>query len=190
LRPRCAKWLIATGLFLMLSGCVDKPNTLERVKEDGVLRVITRNSPATYFQDRNGETGFEYELVKRFADDLGVELKIETADNLDDLFDEVGKPNGPVLAAAGLVSSEARKKQVRFSHSYLEVTPQIIYRNGQSRPTEAKDLVGKKIMVLKGSTHAEQLAQLKKQFPGIEYEESDAVEVVDLLRMVDEGRST
>lgn len=71
LRPRYAKWLIATGLFLMLGGCVDKPNTLERVKEDGVLRVITRNSPATYFQDRSGETGFEYELVKRFADDLG-----------------------------------------------------------------------------------------------------------------------
>lgn len=71
LRPRLAKWLLATGLFLVLSGCVDKPNTLERVKEDGVLRVVTRNSPATYFQDRNGETGFEYELVKRFADDLG-----------------------------------------------------------------------------------------------------------------------
>jgi membrane-bound lytic murein transglycosylase F len=115
LRQRCAKWLIATGLFLMLGACVDKPSTLERVKEDGVLRVITRNSPATYFQDRNGETGFEYELVKRFADDLGVKLEIETADNLDDLFDQLGKPNGPVLAAAGLVSSE-RRKQVRFSH--------------------------------------------------------------------------
>ncbi|MCE6982695.1 lytic transglycosylase F, partial [Pseudomonas frederiksbergensis] len=69
LRQRCARWLIATGLFLMLGACVEKPSTLERVKEDGVLRVITRNSPATYFQDRNGETGFEYELVKRFADD-------------------------------------------------------------------------------------------------------------------------
>ena len=29
LRPRVAKWLLATGLFLVLSGCVDKPNTLE-----------------------------------------------------------------------------------------------------------------------------------------------------------------
>ncbi|MDY7068475.1 Membrane-bound lytic murein transglycosylase F [Pseudomonas extremaustralis] len=172
----------------MLSACVDKPSTLERIKEDGVLRVITRNSPATYFQDRNGETGFEYELVKRFADDLGVKLQIETADNLDDLFDQLGKTNGPVLAAAGLVSSEQRLKQVRFSHPYLEVTPQIIYRNGQSRPTNAADLAGKKIMVLKGSTHAEQLAELKKQNPAIEYEESDAVEVVDLLRMVDEGQ--
>lgn len=172
----------------MLSGCVDKPSTLERVKEDGVLRVVTRNSPATYFQDRNGETGFEYELVKRFADDLGVELKIETADNLDDVFGSLGKPNGPVIAAAGLVSSDSRKQQARFSHPYLEVTPQVIYRNGQSRPTDAGDLVGKKIMVLKGSTHAEQLVTLKKQYPALQYEESDAVEVVDLLRMVDEGQ--
>ena len=119
----------------MLGACVEKPSTLERVKEDGVLRVITRNSPATYFEDRNGETGFEYELVKRFADDLGVELKIETADNLDDMFTQLGQPDGPVLAAAGLVSSENRLKQAKFSHPYLEVTPQIIYRNGQSRPT-------------------------------------------------------
>ncbi|NES10104.1 membrane-bound lytic murein transglycosylase MltF, partial [Pseudomonas laurentiana] len=188
LRQRCAKWLIATGLFLLLGACVEKPSTLERVKEDGVLRVVTRNSPATYFQDRNGDTGFEYELVKRFADDLGVELKIETADNLDDLFGQLGKPQGPVLAAAGLVSSEQRKQQVRFSHPYLEVTPQIIYRNGRSRPTDATDLVGKRIMVLKGSSHAEQLAELKKQYPKLNYEESDAVEVVDLLRMVDEGQ--
>ncbi|MGI4837545.1 MAG: membrane-bound lytic murein transglycosylase MltF [Janthinobacterium lividum] len=167
---------------------MDKTTTLERIKEDGVLRVVTRNSPATYFQDRNGETGFEYELVKHFADDLGVKLQIETADNLDDLFGRLGKPGAPVLAAAGLVSTPTRDKQVRFTHPYLEVTPQIIYRNGQSRPTEAADLVGKKIMVLKGSSHAEQLAELKKQYPEIQYEESDAVEVVDLLRMVDEGQ--
>jgi len=188
LRSRCAKWLTALGIFLALNGCVDKTTTLERVKEDGVLRVVTRNSPATYFQDRNGETGFEYELVKHFADDLGVKLQIETADNLDDLFGRVGKPGGPVLAAAGLVSTPARDKQVRFTHPYLEVTPQVIYRNGQSRPTDAAELVGKKIVVLKGSSHAEQLAELKKQYPDIQYEESDAVEVVDLLRMVDEGQ--
>lgn len=146
----------------MLGACVEKPSTLERVKEDGVLRVITRNSPATYFEDRNGETGFEYELVKRFADDLGVELKIETADNLDDIFTQLGQPDGPALAAAGLVSSEKRLQQARFSHPYLEVTPQVIYRNGQSRPTSAANLVGKRITVLKGSSHAEQLAELKK----------------------------
>jgi membrane-bound lytic murein transglycosylase F len=45
------------------------------------------------------------------------------------------------------------------------VTPQIIYRNGRRAPPNAKGLVGKKIMVLKGSSHADQLAELKKQNP-------------------------
>ncbi len=189
-RLRCGQWLLATGLLLLLSGCGDAdvpPTTLERVKEDGVLRVITRNSPATYFQDRNGETGFEYELVKRFAEDLGVELQIETAENLDDLFRRLNSPNGPQLSAAGLVASSGRQSQALFSHAYLEVTPQVIYRNGTPRPSNSRDLPGKHIVVLKGSSHAEQLAALQLQLPELRYEESDAVEVVDLLRMVDEG---
>ena len=187
-RTRYAHWLSAIGILLLLGGCAEEPSALERVQAEGVLRVITRNSPATYFQDRNGETGFEYELVKRFADDLDLELQIETADNLDELFARLGKPGGPVLAAAGLVESDGRQQVARFSTPYLEVTPQIIYRNGQQRPTRPDDLLDKRILVLKGSSHAEQLAALKVEFPGLNYEESAAVEVVDLLRMVDEGQ--
>lgn len=187
-RTRCASWLSAIGVLLLFGGCGEDPSALERVQAEGVLRVITRNSPATYFQDRNGETGFEYELVKRFADDLDLELQIETADNLDELFASLGKPGGPVLAAAGLVASDGRQQVARFSLPYLEVTPQIIYRDGQQRPTRPQDLLGKRILVLKGSSHAEQLAALKVELPELNYEESAAVEVVDLLRMVDEGQ--
>jgi membrane-bound lytic murein transglycosylase F len=182
------RWLSAIGILLLFGGCAEEPSTLERIQAEGVLRVITRNSPATYFQDRNGETGFEYELVKRFANDLGLELKIETADNLDELFASLSKANGPALAAAGLVESPGRRTQARFSLPYLEVTPQVIYRNGERRPTRPQDLIGKRILVLKGSSHAEQLADLKVELPELNYEESAAVEVVDLLRMVDEGQ--
>ncbi|MBC9252022.1 lytic transglycosylase F [Pseudomonas alcaligenes] len=194
LRTRSAAWLLATAILLLLAGCdgdgdvAKPPSTLERVQKEGVLRVVTRNSPATYFQDRSGETGFEYELVKRFADNLGVELKIETADNLDDLFTRLNQPGGPVLAAAGLVASDGRKAQAQFSKSYLEVTPQVVYRNGEPRPSRPEDLLGKRILVLKGSSHAEQLAELKQNMPGLQYEESADVEVVDLLRMVDDGQ--
>ncbi|WP_147172082.1 membrane-bound lytic murein transglycosylase MltF [Pseudomonas sp. SJZ079] len=187
-RARCMCWLSAIGILLLFGGCAEEPSTLERIQAEGVLRVITRNSPATYFQDRNGETGFEYELVKRFANDLGLELKIETADNLDELFASLNKADGPALAAAGLVDSVGRRAQARFSRPYLEVTPQIIYRNGERRPTRPQDLIGKRILVLKGSSHAEQLAALKVELPELNYEESAAVEVVDLLRMVDEGQ--
>jgi len=184
--PLC--WLLSLGILLLFSGCVDEPSSLERVQKEGVLRVVTRNSPATYFQDRNGETGFEYELVKRFADDLGVELKIETADNLDDLFARLDQPGGPELAAAGLVASPQRQQQARFSAPYLEVTPQVIHRNGQRRPTSPEGMVGQRILVLKGSSHAEMLREVQTRLPELKFEESDAVEVVDLLRMVDEGQ--
>ena len=187
-RKRCAIWLLATGLFLMLSSCAEKPSELERIQEEGVLRVITRNSPSTYFQDRNGEAGFEYELAKRFASNLGVELQIETADNIEDIFNRLNRPGGPALAAAGLVASEGRQELARFTRSYLDVTTQVVYRSGQRRPTSRKDLIGKRILVLKGSSQAEKLATLQAEYPDLRYEESDAVEVVDLLRMVDEGQ--
>jgi membrane-bound lytic murein transglycosylase F len=181
---------MAVGIFLLLGGCSEpaQPTTLERVKEEGVLRVITRNSPATYFQDRSGETGFEYELVKHFADELGLQLQIETAESFESLFTRLGSEQGPQLAAAGLVSTEGRLTQAHFSDTYLEVTPQVVYREGQPRPTQVKDLLGKRIMVPKGSSYSEQLAMLKQTLPNLAWEESDEVEIVDLLRMVDEGQ--
>jgi len=188
LRKRCTSWLLATGLLLMLTSCAAPPSAIERVREEGVLRVITRNSPSTYFQDRNGEAGFEYELVKRFAGHLGVELEIETADNIEEIFSRLNRPGGPVLAAAGLVASEGRRDIARFTDSYLDVTTQVVYRRGQRRPTQPKDLIGKRILVLKGSSQAEKLRALQAELPDLAFEESDAVEVVDLLRMVDEGQ--
>ncbi|QLF95111.1 membrane-bound lytic murein transglycosylase MltF [Pseudomonas sp. ABC1] len=188
LRTRCARWLFAAGLVLTLGSCAEKPSQLQQIREDGVLHVITRNSPSTYFQDRNGEAGFEFELVQRFASHIGVELKIETAENLEEIFSRLNRPGGPDMAAAGLVASTGREEQVRFGHPYLDVVTQVIYRKGNPRPTRSEDLVGKRILVLKGSSQSEKLEALRAQLPNLRYEESDAVEVVDLLRMVDEGQ--
>lgn len=186
-RMRPALQLLATGLLLLLAACKE-PSTLERIQEDGVLRVVTRNSPTTYYQDRNGEAGFEYELARRLADRLGVRLQMETAEHLNDLYQRVQQPNGPALAAAGLTPSEERRQQVQFSDSYLPSNTQVVYRHGSPRPPRPEELAGKHIMVLKGSSHAETLRRLQEDLPELRWEESDAVEVVDLLRLLDEGQ--
>src|SRR5690554_2904057 len=183
---RCLLLCCAASLLVMLNGCGKPPTTLERIKEQGVLHVITRNSPSTYFQDRNGDTGFEYELVKRFANQLGVELKIETADNIEQLFARLGTADGPVLAAAALTSSPERATHTRFSDPYLEVSSQVIYNTNNPRPKQPEHLVGKSLLVLKGSIHASDLNTLKAKLPELSYDVSDQVESVDLLRMVDE----
>ncbi len=175
-----------TIFMLMLSSCGKPPTTLERIQEQGILQVVTRNSPSTYFQDRNGKTGFEYELVKQFADHLGVQLVIQTADNLEQLFDSLATEEGPVLAAAGLVVNPERYDHVRFSDAYLDVSAQFIYHQKNNRPKNVKQLIGQNLLVLKGSIHENSLQALQNNYPELSYSVSDQVESVDLLRMVDE----
>ena len=45
---------------------------LDQVLELGELRVVTRNTPTTYFEGPDGPAGPEFDLAQRFADDLGV----------------------------------------------------------------------------------------------------------------------
>lgn len=185
-------WLLLL-CTLLLSSCTEQSpfsqkTTLEKVQESGVLHVITRNTPATFFRDKNHEAGFEYELVKLLAEHLDVELNIETADNIEQLFERLQEDSGPTLLAAGLGYSPRREHQARFTEGYLEVVPQVIYNSKTKRPREAKDLVGKHILVVKDSVHEERLLQLQQEYPDISFEVSDQVETIDLLHLVDEQK--
>jgi len=49
---------------------------LDAIREKGVLTALTLNSSTSYFVYRGQAMGYEYELLKRFANHLGVELEI------------------------------------------------------------------------------------------------------------------
>ena len=66
--------LLAIALWLLCGGC-QQGDSLEQILAEGELRVVTRNSPSTYYQDRNGPTGFEYALVKLLAQELSAQPK-------------------------------------------------------------------------------------------------------------------
>ena len=50
---------------------------LEQVIQLGELRVVTRDTPTSYFVGPDGPAGPEYDLVRGFAEELGVTLIIE-----------------------------------------------------------------------------------------------------------------
>src|SRR5690606_6673569 len=92
--------------------------SLQQLQSSGQLHVITRNTPATYFQDKNGDSGFEYELVKQFAEQLGLQLKIESVDNIEQLYQRIQDKNGPVLMAAGIIGDQIQAPGAIFSDGY------------------------------------------------------------------------
>lgn len=185
-------WLWSGLMCLCLVGCEPKvpPTSLDKIKQEGVLHVVTLNSPVSYFEDRNGKAGFEYELTSRFAKTLGVKLKIETASTLDELYAKVAGDKSPIIGSAGLIKNELRSQQVTFTDPYLLVDTVAIYRQGNNNkvPSSVSDFLGKKIVVIKGSSQANELAKLKQQYPSLSYEESDSVDVIDLMQMLEDKK--
>ncbi len=186
---RCLARLLLAVMTLLLLACSEPqpPTTLERIREEGVLRVITRNSPTTYYQDRNGPTGLEYDLASRFAESLGVKLELVTVGSLDEIYQHLAQDNGPQLAAAGLFESRRRQSQARFSRDYAEVTLQVVYHVEQPAPRRIEDLYGRRISVVRGSVQAEWLQAEQLKHPELTFSETDELEVMDLLQQVDQG---
>jgi len=147
-------------------------NHLERIQAAGKLSVITFNGPTTYYESNHETGGFEYELARAFAKDLGVELDIKLVDQFDQIMPAV-KAAHVDMAAAGLSITEDRKKHFLFSTPYQTIKQQVIYRGGgKKRPRSIAKLAGRKIMVTAGSSHAERLEKLKEKNPELSWQET------------------
>ncbi|TVV45421.1 membrane-bound lytic murein transglycosylase MltF [Thalassolituus sp. C2-1] len=169
-----------------LTGSV-RPNNLEQVRMHGEIVMVTRNSPTSFYEDRSGPAGYEFELARAFADHLGVTLNVVVADNLNDIFStlETGKA---AFAAAGLTHTAERERWFRFSQPYMQVTEQVIYRRGALRPQQINDLASGQLVVASGSSHAERLRTLQhSQIPELTWSETPDLEVADMLQMVASG---
>jgi len=174
-------WLVAA----VLAGCGSSDH-LQEIRDAGVLRVITRNGPTTYYQDRGGPTGFEYELAERFADYLGVRLEIETEPSLDVLFENLGRRRID-LAAAGLAITSDRQSAFEFGPTYMDIEQTVLTRADRPAPQSAADLRNLRIHVIAGSAAAEALRLARQQNPDLKWDESRDVETVDLLDQLDAG---
>ncbi len=168
-----------------LTGSV-RPDKLEQIRMHGEIVMVTRNSPTTYFEDRSGAAGYEYELAQAFADYLGVSLTVKVADNLNDIFSTL-ETGEAAFAAAGLTQTAERERRVRFSLPYMQVTEQVVYRRGGLKPEQLSDLASGQLVVSSGSSHSEHLRQFQVAHPELTWSESSEFEVSDLLQMVASG---
>ncbi|MEO0442257.1 MAG: membrane-bound lytic murein transglycosylase MltF [Pseudomonadota bacterium] len=164
------------------------PTLLERIIDKGYLPVLSSNGPITYYEGPFGYTGFEYELAEAFADSLGVELMIQDESNLGDMLDLVGSQHGE-FAANGLSITPDRQKTLLFSSPYMQITPHVIYRRGSPRPKSIEDMIGKDIVVVAKSSHAELLSSLQQQQAELRWREVEDMEQLDLLEMVHSGNA-
>ena len=120
------------------------------------LRVITRNSPETYFLWRGELLGFEYELMRKFADIHKVKLVIVVADSYEEMLELLANGKGDIIAA-GLSRTKARAKKITkaklvTSIRYNRVKEQLVAHQDSAQINEATDLKGRTITIRKSSS--------------------------------------
>ncbi|MEE8345511.1 MAG: membrane-bound lytic murein transglycosylase MltF [Woeseiaceae bacterium] len=178
--------LFYTLVAVLVGTCSSAPSLLDQIVEVGELRVVTRDSPTTYFVGPDGPAGPEFDLVRGFAEQLGVKLVISTVDNVSEILPQLISGESH-MAAAGLSITESRREYLSFGHPYDTVDMHLIYKVGTGKPRSIEEAIGRSIEVVAGSSHSDMLASLSQAYPELEWSENADVEVADLMEKVAHG---
>jgi len=119
-------------------------------KQNLTLRIITRNSPETYFLWRGELMGFEYELMREFAKRHKVRLEVIVAESYEQMKSLLAQGKGDLIAA-GISRIEERKSELKFSFRYNRVSELLVAHKDSPRIKDLKDLKGRTISIRKTS---------------------------------------
>ncbi len=176
--------LLSLSLIVVLFGCqqeADQPS-LQRILERGYVAVGTLYGPNSYYIGAEGPAGFEYELAEKYAQSLGVDLKILPSYSLEELFPRLN--SGEVdFVAAGLAVTPQRLNQYDFAPSYDSVSQKLVFLQGEKRPRTLDDLTGT-LMVSTNSSHQENLQQLAQTNEALVWQETAEFDSEELLLKV------
>lgn len=180
---------IRIGLLLsivFLCSCDAKPprSSLQKVLDDGVLKVGTNYGRTNYYNGVSGREGFEYELAKGFADYIGVELEVYPFYSLNDLFPQLSNQHIDIIAA-GITMTPQRQAEFDFGPAYQDVSQKVVFLQGNTRPRSTDQLNGD-LLVVSGSSHAESLKQVSLP-ESVNWQQTDERDAEELLELVAQG---
>ena len=185
---------VLSGLFvliviILISGKNAEIHTrltdLDKIRATGRLRVVTEKSRTGFFQGENTVEGFSYEIVKAFADSLGLELEINLVNNMDSAITGILK-NKYDLIANNLPNTADLNNQLNLSVPILTSRQMLIQRvvndssGTDSLITDHHRLAKKKIHIPQGSPFKMRLENLSREI-------ADTIFIVGLESLSTEG---
>ncbi len=187
-RHRFVSLAVALLVATVCAGCDQKlfRDDLEAIQARGTLRVITRNSGTCYYEGPHRPEGFEYDLVKAFADHLGLTLDLKIIDSEPDMVTALLQGDADLIAANFLVKEDLRR-YLSYGPEYGEIEQLLVGRRGGSQPASIEGLGGQPIWIMAGAFHEKQLRRLKKQHPTLSWIALSDYESEELLEMVRTG---
>jgi membrane-bound lytic murein transglycosylase F len=136
-------------------------STLDKILATGQLTILTQNNANSYFIYREDHMGFEYDLAKAFASQLGVGLKVKTP-GWSQLIPFLLRNKGDIIAA-GMTITEPREELIDFSFPYMDVQQMVIVHKDMMFVRDMEDLSLITIHVREHTSYEQRLNELQKQ---------------------------
>ena len=175
--------LLLAALLAAVAGCGDPPDRLARVKERGVLRVLTTQGPTTFYEGRDGLAGPEYEMALAFARWLEVRLEMLPREGVAHVLADLAA-GGADVAAAGLSRTPERARRFLFGPVYQQVQQQVVCRRGGARPRTPAQLARLTLVVPAGTSYAERLQVLARGVPDLRWTAEPGLDTETALERV------
>lgn len=180
--------------FIMLIHSLNKSvHDLPAILKNGRITVVTDGSSIGFSKVNGNVSGFQYELVKAFADSLGVELVITEENDLKNSIEGLKSGDYDLIAMMVPVTTEW-KKDVSFSTSIL-VSRQVLVQFQKPDSLLHKMIVkhaqlGNDTVFISGnSPHKMRLEHLSNEIASpIFIEEMKDLNAEQLVQMVSKGK--
>jgi polar amino acid transport system substrate-binding protein len=141
---------LVVALSVALVGCSSSSGS--KLVTEGKLTIGSDCDYPPFISLENGKpVGFEYDLMKLIADDLGLELVYLPPQNFDTLIPSINAGGKMDLAVSSLTITDERKALVDFCLPYFD-SNQAVVTMKSSDYAKASDLAGKVVGAQSGTT--------------------------------------
>ncbi|MFC0524493.1 transporter substrate-binding domain-containing protein [Pontibacillus salicampi] len=173
--------------FMILSACgSSQAGTQEGSSSKTIVMGTSADyKPYEFIDTTSGQeiVGFDIDIAKHIADNLGYELEIEDMD-FNGLIAALNS-NKVDFVMSGMTPTEARKEKVDFSETYY-VAKDFLITKEEDNITSLEDLQNKSVGVQLGSIQEERAQELQSNLKGLDISQLD--QIPQLFQELKSGR--
>jgi arginine/lysine/histidine transporter system substrate-binding protein len=177
--------LMMVMISLLIIGCGSEK--VAETKEEKVYIVGTAPNFVPFeYMEGDEIVGFDMDLLKEIEKESGLKFKVVGMD-FSGLLPAL-QTKKIDLIVAGMSVTEARKKNVNFTHPYFNVSQVIMVGEGSKDIVKESDIAGKKIGVVMGTTSDTIAEDLSKKLDGVEVQKYNKLHEAVLSLQAEKNR--
>ncbi|MCH7402623.1 transglycosylase SLT domain-containing protein [Belliella kenyensis] len=134
---------------------------LDEIKKRGYIRAVVDNSSTSYYIYRGRRMGYEFELLRNLASNLGVRLHLIVKSDIEEAFILLNRGQADIIAM-NLEQTPIRINYANFTLPLGEMSTVLIQRKSKASIGDFQELDQKSIYIPQGSIYKDQLCFLNQ----------------------------